>query len=383
MTFQMRLPVSFLILSSLVALGIWGLQSLIAAKNFDVSEPLVRVPELLPPQVNRCAACHQEVYDDFATAPHSRTLVEACDRQILARFAGRSFQLAAGGPTVSFLEREKQLWMKSDSYPDSIRIDWMFGSGQHAMTPVSLLSNPDGSTELIEGSVSWFPSGVLGATPGADVTGSPGISSLGNHLDHATTLECFGCHVTHLPHDRGRLKPDAIFKGVSCDRCHPGGEQHIQAIEQGNQRSIEKWSELSPLESINRCGECHRRADQLTSAELSPERPVLVRFASVGIAMSACFQQQDDLKATGHTYRMDCLTCHDPHQPAEKSPKYYTDKCFHCHGPAKYQASECTSKLTSNACLSCHMPAVNATENLRFTDHWIRVRQTSDPPAAH
>ncbi len=368
--------------SGFTLVGIWCLQSMSVQKPAYVSEYAVRASNHQPPLMNRCSSCHQDVCEQFKDAPHTKTLIEASDPLVLRRFAGRSFQIAKDGPQVSFEERDQQLWMTSDAYPESLRIEWMFGSGQHAMTPVSLLTNPDGATELVEGSVSWFPPDVLGATPGADVTGTPGIRSLGEMIDHETTMDCFGCHVTHLPHDEGRIRQQEIIKGVSCDRCHPGGEEHIAAMEHGTELTIEKWSELSPVESINRCGECHRRADQLTASELSPDRSVLVRFAPVGMAMSACFLKQDSVPPGPHSRRMDCMTCHDPHKPAEKSQEFYIAKCLHCHGPEKHQVSECTSPMTSRECLVCHMPTVNLTDNLKLTDHWIRIRTASDLPAA-
>ena len=348
----------------------------------SVSEYALHVSHRQPPLMNRCASCHDETCTQFENAPHFRTLIEANDPLVLSRFAGRSYQIAENGPWVRFQEKNKQLWMTSDAYPEPMPIQWMFGSGQHAMTPVSLLSNPEGSTELVEGSVSWFPPDELGPTPGANLTGATGIRSIGDHIDHDTTMECFGCHVTQLPHDDGRILQEALIKGVSCDRCHPGGDAHIAAVDRGDEHSMENWSDLSPLKSINRCGECHRRADQLTKAELSPERLVLIRFAPVGIAMSECFLKQDSIQSDEHPFRMDCLTCHDPHQPAEKSAEYYLAKCLQCHGAQENQASECTSATTSTECLDCHMPTVNVTENLRLTDHWIRVRKSSDPPTA-
>lgn len=362
----------------------WAAQAWIIGigRDRDQFEPVVRASKRVVPATQRCSACHAGVHQNMATSPHRRTLNEGADPEIRSRFAGRSFQHTLGGPTVSFEERDQQLWMKSDAYPDAIRVDWMFGSGQHAMTPVSLLVNTAGATELIEGSVSWFPPGVLGATPGANLSGTPGISSLGSPQDHPTTLECFGCHVTQLPVQNGRILTDEMFRGVTCERCHFGGEQHARAMELGSSYSWQKWSDLTPLESVNRCGECHRRADQLTPDELLPERTVLVRFASVGLAMSRCFLDQDTVHDPANKTRLDCLTCHDPHRPAERSSASYVQKCLQCHGLEASQARECTSSQTASNCLSCHMPSVSVADNLVLTDHWIRVRKDSDPPVA-
>ncbi len=363
----------------------WGVQAwIIGARNRpEQFEPAIRVTDRRLPVVERCVACHPGVCHDMAISPHGRTLHDGHDPLVRVRFSGRDFQSVRGGATVSFEERNQQLWMKSDVSPEAIRVDWMFGSGRHAMTPVSLMVNADGATELIEGSVSWFPPDVLGVTPGSNLSESSGIASLGSPQDHATTLECFGCHVTHLPVEQGRIQTDGLFRGVSCERCHVGGEEHARSMEQGGAVLLQKWSSLTPLESVNRCGECHRRADQLTPEELLPERTVLVRFASVGLVMSRCFQDQGLARTRENSMRLDCLTCHDPHRPAEKSSAPYVQKCLQCHGSPTARAGECTSPQSDPNCLSCHMPYVSVADNLALTDHWIRVRKDSDPPAAN
>ena len=355
-------------------------------------EPAIQVARNGPKMSDRCAVCHPGVCQDIAAAPHNRTLREGNDPDVRARFAGRSFQQGKSGPTVSFEDRAGQLWMKSDSYPDAIRVDWMFGSGRHALTPVSLLVNPHGATELVEGSVSWFHGDLLGGTPGANLSKARGMASLGTPHDEATTQDCFGCHVTQLTMDQGRIRPEGLIRGVSCERCHPGGERHAESMEAGGPLLMERWSELSPLESVNRCGECHRRADHLTSQELSPERPVLVRFASIGLAMSPCFLKQDTLKAAGGNVpggnvangatRLDCLTCHDPHRSAEEPAEAFVQKCQQCHGTQPNQARVCSAPQSGTNCLPCHMPPVNVTDNLVLTDHWIRIRKPTDPPVA-
>lgn len=345
----------------------------------DAFEPLVRTSTPHLPSSQVCAECHQTVCEHFATAPHGKTLTSAEEPWVRERFAGKQFSFTADGPVVTFSERNQQLWMECDAAPDALRIEWVFGSGRHAITPVSLLENPDGATELYECSVSWYASDVLGLTPGAKGPGATGMSLLGAHQDHRTTQECFGCHVTQLPMDGGRIQTEAMLTGVSCNRCHPGSTEHAQAMQLGQPSFMPRWSELTPLESVNLCGECHRRADQLTEAELLPERTVLVRFASVGLAMSPCFIHQDKAPGDGSAQRLDCLTCHDPHRPAETKPEYYLARCRLCHADAADLPVVCRSDKTDTDCLSCHMPKVGITENLAFTDHWIRVRKPTDP----
>lgn len=363
-----------------VAMGGWQAWQIRSTDRTSSFEPFIRTVVTNPAGSLNCAECHQATCDHVAMAPHGRTLSPGNEPWVLERFAGKSYALSETGPEVRFTERDGELWMESDAAPEALRVDWMFGSGQHALTPVSLLSNPSGATELIEGSVSWYAPGMLGLTPGAKGAGASGMGCLGAYQDHRTTQECFGCHVTVLPMDAGRIRTEGMLRGVSCGRCHPEGEAHAQAMRESRPDPMPRWAELTPLESINRCGECHRRADQLTEAELSPERTVLVRFAPVGMAMSRCFLEQSTVQIDGKSVRFDCLSCHDPHQSAEHSIEHYTAKCVACHGAAASPAAECSSPKVGSNCLSCHMPKVNVADKLALTDHWIRVRRPSDPP---
>jgi hypothetical protein len=346
------------------------------------AQPISRVvmSSRKPLGMNRCAECHQEQFESFAASPHRRTLTPAADASVRARFSGQAYQWPAAGPQFRFETHGTELWMKSDAYPDPIRIDWIFGSGRHAQTPVSIWTNAEGKTELLEHAVSWYPAAGLDLTLGFDEnqTRLLGIDALGRRLEHAVSMDCFECHVTHLPQNSGRIDEGGIIAGVLCARCHPGGEKHIAAAEQGGV-AMQRWSSLSPLESINRCGECHRRADQLAKVDLDPDRKVLIRFAPVGLAMSACFQhQQDSQRDEDASVRLDCLTCHDPHRPSEADPRFYTAKCLSCHGTSQRQAPVCSSQPMTSQCLECHMPKVEVQRHLFFTDHWIRIRQTPD-----
>ncbi|MDQ2901480.1 MAG: hypothetical protein M3Y07_17035, partial [Acidobacteriota bacterium] len=83
-----------------------------------------------------------------------------------------------------------------------------------------------------------------------------------------------------------------------------------------------------------------------------------VRHQPVYLSESLCFQ-----KSVG---ALSCLTCHDPHESAQKKPAaYYNAKCISCH-------AEGITERSSN-CIDCHMPLVSPQAPLRFTNHWIGV----------
>jgi hypothetical protein len=375
-------------------------------KPDTLPKPVVMSPQ--PPlTIERCGECHAEQVASFKDAPHMRTLHRATDPEFLKRFAGETIHMGAGKTRFHFFERDAALWVEADAFPEPVRLDWMFGSGSHAVTPVTTLPDAQGRTELIEHHVSWYPGVGLGATLGRrdEVELGHGLFAIGRPAPHEETLGCFGCHSSHLPVENGRILEDQIVTGVHCSRCHTRVHEHVAAMDAGLEETfLDEWNHLSPLEAINRCGECHRRADQMTAVELTPENRLLLRFAPVGMSQSPCFLRQEEVQAAdGSPVRFDCTFCHDPHRPASRDVDYYVQRCLTCHGePAGMNGSVldaqtahdrlttasgetpqtnrprrapvCRAEPMTSQCLRCHMPKVEVQPHLEFTDHWIRIR---------
>lgn len=325
-----------------------------------------------------CAECHATKVEQFLAAPHAQTLRRLDEPRWQALFANRPLDKEPLAGTLRYETGAGKLWLTSPQYPQRLEVQWLFGSGRHAMTPVSVWTNPRGETELLEHRLFWFPDSTL--APGLDEQ-SPkhGLAVLGNWHSPAATRHCFGCHSTHVPHDRGQIQFAQLSANVQCERCHQGSAAHAAAMQDGAAQSgLVSWRTLRCRESINRCGECHRRADELSAAELVPENKQLVRFAPVGLAMSRCFQSAAERQA-GERTAMTCMTCHDPHRAAEASPDRYRQRCLKCHAPDRGLAKPCSVQSPASQCLACHMPKVAVSERLSFTDHWIRVRGEADP----
>ncbi|MFG0261557.1 MAG: hypothetical protein ACF788_04125, partial [Novipirellula sp. JB048] len=137
--------------------------------------------------VQTCAECHSDIVSDFATAPHANTLRPGHDPAMISLFAGQSVEIE--GRRFSFSEEQNELWFQSEDLDYRRRVDWVFGSGRHALTPISL--DPIGMTQLY---VSSFADGQLRSTPGTPAVHSTPLR-LGNHESEADTRRCFGCHV--------------------------------------------------------------------------------------------------------------------------------------------------------------------------------------------
>ncbi|MDA1161697.1 MAG: multiheme c-type cytochrome [Planctomycetota bacterium] len=334
-----------------------------------------------PVSMAECRQCHEQEVEAFEAAPHLHTLWKPDDPLVVSRFDHGKFRWPTPGTDgqefqFQFDDDGDGLKLSCDALPESARFDWVLGSGRHAMTPVELKTDADGQTILKQLSVTWYPGIGTGVTLGQDPNIPPphDLNAFGEWLPHAEAKNCLGCHATHLPVTGGVIDEARIIPGVRCARCHENGREHIRKANEGSPTGMVRWSKLSPRESINRCGECHRRADQLTKIDLDSERKELIRFASVGLVMSPCFHGQDESESTRPAVRLDCLACHDPHRPAESAPDRYVEICNRCHAGSKQFAPDCSSSRTDRNCLPCHMPGVEIAPNLTFTDHWIRVR---------
>jgi predicted CXXCH cytochrome family protein len=332
----------------------------------------------LPPEISRCKECHGGLVARFESSGHNNTLKNP-EGLTLKRFDGLSFTRTDERGTVRFVKNKGELWARSDVIPGSMQIDWVFGSGRHAQTPVSVLTGPNGRMELIEHAISWYPKAGLGVTLGQAESSvrQSGLLSFGTHHGGRAAEECFSCHASHLGSSENGLQPDEVIAGVGCVRCHIRAAEHLRTIGEGT-TSLDSWSELSPIESINRCGECHRRADHFTADELVPENLNLVRFAPVGLSLSECFIHQSDRSfGSSNSQRLDCLTCHDPHATFPALPQAFREICLSCHTGLESASVVCSVRPSAVDCTSCHMPKIEIDKHISFTDHWIRVREST------
>ena len=322
----------------------------------------VSLSNLVESNKTSCLSCHEEIVATHQRSPHAKTLRRS-DSKAISSFLNAKQESSLCG--LLQIENDRLVITDQDGFRP-VPVSWIFGSGEHAQTPVSTWLDPEGRTVMLEHALSWYPPGLISSTLGL----SDDLQPLDNHLcgkllTPEATRGCFGCHVTELPQRDGLVYEEEILTGVGCVRCHEGSLLHAQAMNAGDRSSPElSWRTLSPLDSIRRCGECHRRDDQFQPVELHPENKLLVRFAPVGLSQSVCFTSQEAI-------RFDCMSCHDPHSQASPEPAFYRDQCLSCH-TAPTDKSPCPQATRTSACTECHMPKVEVNPHLRFTDHWIR-----------
>lgn len=307
-----------------------------------------------------CVDCHPGTAT-FHQTGHARTLTRADaepSRALLQRLAAEA---RPGGTVTLHLDA---LPYRADAGETVVPVDWCFGSGRHAHTWVGLLPDSWGASDSVELRWTWFRDvDSFAATPGQGAAAA--FAGVGVLFDHPKTHRCFACHTSQLPIRDGRIDQQRLVPGVTCQRCHGSMVEHVRS--QGTRFDNTFVRDARQTDAVNRCAECHRRAEEREPADVRPDNPEIARFQPVGMVQSACYRQSPT---------MTCTTCHDVHRPMEAQDSQGDWQCLQCHAPAAAdrRSIPCSAGHTEN-CVPCHMPKVRATSPMHFTDHWIRVRR--------
>jgi hypothetical protein len=239
----------------------------------------------------------------------------------------------------------------------SQRGDWAFGAGLQAITFVTKVDRES----YREDGLTWYRSiDGYGITPGQHDEKGVGFRTFD---PAARILTCFACHSTG-PLSLG--KEDAVIPhelGVRCEVCHGPGAAHVG---DPTHNPLRTPAQLTAAAMNRFCGQCHR-TDSETGEEITDLRdPRNARDQTLRLAASACF-----LRGNG---RLNCLTCHPPHQELDQNAASYDGRCQTCHANKVHR-----QQVAGLACVSCHMPQIPDGPNLSFANHRIAVYSPGNP----
>jgi len=200
---------------------------------------------------------------------------------------------------------------------------------------------------------------------------SPGIREGDPFFEREVFEGCLVCHATHVDNvGDGRIRPeDRILLGITCERCHGPGREHVEYHE-ANPESIRavamtRIADLDRERQLALCGQCHsgttlgerrtepfsfrpgdRLEDHYASGGNDAETTVEMHSNQVALlAASVCFQESPS---------MTCTTCHTPH--GEGRVRSAGAACLRCHAQA---AADGHAPVNDEGdCVGCHMPAV-------------------------
>lgn len=340
-----------------------------------------------------CRECHADKYETFVETAHHRTSRLASLDEISGPLQGSRNRMNTLHPEIGFemLERDEVAYQRVSFF------DWQFE------VPMQLIM---GSSKMAETYLYWHGDKLfqLNCTylsePNTWIN-SPGY--LDGDAAYARPIQsgCLDCHTTYAEfrEDPNHFSPDSLILGISCERCHGPGQQHVDYHHahpsEKKSQHMTVPSKLSREREMDVCGQCHtgdkapkspgafgfRPGDSLDDhyekLEGHDESSNTVHTSNqiARLALSACFEESD----------MACVQCHDPHKNERGMTQVFSQRCLKCHQEKQCGMHETLGPKLKENCVDCHMPK-RATENLRvetvsgqvfppLRDHYIRVDQ--------
>jgi len=318
-----------------------------------------------------CASCHtQQALSQPATSmAHALSLPG--NNAVLKAHPMLTVRKGAFTYTVETHADQTTYSVSDGSQTMSFRVHWTFGAGSQTWVL-------EYEGRLYESMVSYYPAiNGLDTTIGdQDIQPKNLVEAFGRQLRPDEPSACFGCHSTGSV-TGNHLHLESLKPGVTCEHCHTGALNHLEAISHGSLQSVPpKLKKLSSEEISNFCGQCHRSWETVVRDRLRGE--INVRFQPYRLANSKCFDGSDR--------RISCIACHDPHQEVVRDPVSYDSKCLACHASnglnvAAHQTQTPKScPVATSGCVTCHMPKVALPGGHQiFTDHDIRIVHANEP----
>jgi hypothetical protein len=307
-----------------------------------------------------CRPCHAAIAEAYAKTP-------------MARSSGRAEPLPEASVTAAghrYTVEGRNLHFDGGSSS----LDYFIGSNAAGRT---WLRERDGY--LFELPVTWYAQKkTWDASPGYEH--EPWV-----RLNRAVEPSCLLCHSSQVRPVLGTQNrygdPPFGENGVSCERCHGPGSEHVRNA--ANARMVNP-SRLDAEKRDSICSQCHLTGEARIE---QPGRRMAEYQAGERLADYATYlvwkSGRRDLKVTSHVEKLAgsacrtpsgeglwCGTCHDPHTNADKTQS----ACLSCH-PAAHRQQE--------SCASCHMPKTKSADANHgvLSDHSIpRVPKPSLPP---
>jgi hypothetical protein len=323
-----------------------------------------------------CAKCHTAQTAVIQNTAMARAAARAADAESL-QHDRLTFQIGPYSYQINNSAGKNALKISRAGNSLSADLLWAFGVGHIGQTYVYERNN-----HFYESHLTFYTQPqALDITPGHPRTVPPNLEEgAGRRMTMEETRRCFGCHTTAST-TKNHFDPQKMFLGVSCEACHGPGAEHVAAAKSGMDEqliaaTIKNPAHLSPAESVDFCGACHRTLQDVVADGPTRIGTLNVRFTPYRLEKSRCWQKGDA--------RITCVACHDPHQPLSLDPASYDSRCLQCHLAADakksegHQATACPVGV--KLCVTCHMPRFkNSILHTSLTDHWIRIAAPGAP----
>ncbi|WP_436716349.1 multiheme c-type cytochrome [Roseiconus lacunae] len=351
-------------------------------------DPIHQNPGFLGAQA--CRECHESIYQSFIQTAHHRTSRKATPDNIAGSFETPDNELFTRDPEVWFemIRRDQKSFQRVRFF------DWMF----EVPIDITVGSNLLGESYLYWHGDKLYQLHASYLTESDVWANSPGYVDGDAVFSREIHTACLECHATYIDarQDDEHFTPGSLILGVSCERCHGPGKDHVD-FHKANPTSDQAYqitvpSNLTRDQQMQVCGQCHtgvkplldplgfkfRPGDRLEdhyelTASSSGANGVHTSNQMERLSQSRCFTETS----------MACVDCHNPHQNDRGRLDVFSKRCLECHEVSHCGAADRVGEGIEGNCIDCHMPR-RATENMSIEtasgdvfpplrDHYIRV----------
>jgi tetratricopeptide (TPR) repeat protein len=326
--------------------------------------------------IKACAQCHARRVEEFKTTRHFGACKEPEDgvaapgfqegaSRCDTRFPGLHFEMNRVGR--DFLMTAVQVTAGVEKR-DSYRVALVYGSASRR--DEMYFAWQDG--RLLRLPVAWlYPYQCWGdASDSLHIADAP--------------VSCIDCHntwVEHIPGNPIRYRREDMLIGVTCERCHGPGREHVeyhrsQASPTGH--AILHPGSLSRERLMDVCAQCHANVRPLGKPfNYRPGEPLENYYRTIHTRHREDDTTNNQVQYLGESrcYKessMTCVTCHSPHRPGSARAA-----CLKCHTAASCTDAPRQPEAVRSDCVGCHMP-----QNLWMNSHYYATTDEDYLPVA-
>jgi Cytochrome c554 and c-prime len=354
-----------------------------------------------------CLPCHREQSDAYLNTSHHLTSQTAKKTSVLGSFRDGSNVLMIADPETAGDNPGLYFTMeaKENGFYQTAVAGWP-GQLQKRTEPMEVVigSGVRGQSYLYWHGEQLFELPVSYWSDGNRWINSPGYKNGTMNFSRAVTLRCLECHATYiqplsLDPLTNRYNKQSLVTGISCERCHGPGANHVSlhrttaaaSVGQG-EASILNPARFSRDRQVDVCALCHNglRTQEIAPAFSFVPGQLLDNYLQPNqgdiLAHPDVHGNQVGLLQKSRCYlsspKMSCSTCHDIHTQ-ERTAAAYSDHCLTCHRVESCGMAKTMGSKIANDCIDCHMPVeptnaiVSETAGQviqpKMRNHWIKV----------
>ncbi len=344
-----------------------------------------------------CMECHQQKHHDFVRTAHHRTTAIATRQSILGPLDPPRNEMTDSTQVINcqmeWVDGKPQQVVAIADYQLSIPMDVIAGSGKIAQS--FLHWNGD---ELYQSHATYF-------SRTAQWHSSPGFNPDEMQFVRVIRPECLECHATFadLKRTPNHYHRETMMWGISCERCHGPGQQHVTYHRdhpgQTDAKHIVDPRKLTRQQQLDVCGQCHGGSFDLIQAAFTyrPGLPLDEYHHAIVSPDDSDAEDQDSDAPDVHTgdqlkrmtqsvcfqqSQMTCTSCHNPHLQQRGDLAGFSSACIKCHLADHCAMNETVGPSIIENCIDCHMPTTQHSDlasliqdglTIQSADHFIRI----------